>query len=428
MRIIHLLLWLLLLTGLSACDQAYVEETQQNKNDKVYVSFRIEEAERHTTRAVPNAPNGTESTADYESSYKTVDVLFFESNGRKAVVAGKSVFHFDTEGFSPAEEDKENWVDGVYERPFQGNHYRGVYLLDVPRTAVEGKTCVVLLNLPDAVRNRLERGARNEITTLNDLKGLVIKQLTSADEQLGPIPYPLGADNQPDYNSPDFHHVVMIGIKDNVQFDRNSLPAVVNVDMERTIAKVRIVISFTDFRMTLIPAGAPVVFRYKYFPKNTYLGKHSVPMGSPANKRLPMGEIVHGAPVNTTLKVQSNMRYVTQQFYINEYGELQDNVDKHQQPSMSMIMTLPAGFQEAIRKRFFQLMLPRGLERNKFYTIYYTATGMGNDDPSAFVHTYLKVDKIEVAPWYESVENFSLPESYPLKNFIGSPSNSNDQI
>ena len=79
MRNIHL--WcvaVIALVVLGACRQVYDEPTPQEQHDKLYVTFSIAGAEAKDTRAVPNAPNGTEANGDYESSYKSVDVMFFE--------------------------------------------------------------------------------------------------------------------------------------------------------------------------------------------------------------------------------------------------------------------------------------------------------------------------------------------------------------
>ena len=269
MRRINLLLsCLFALLALCACQQRFEDLQSAEDGEKLYVTFTVSRTQSQETRAVPNAPSGTEADADYESSYKSVDVLFFEGNGNIAQVGQKKVHHFESAGFSPSGADKDNWVDGVYER--SGNK-RGVYLMGVTRGQVTGKTCVVVLNLPAEVRTLIERGTLN---TLAKLKAQVIHQQTSADEQLGPIPYPLDANNQPDYNSSAFRHIVMIGEKSNISFSNNDVASVIQVQMVRTIAKVKIVGIFTSKSLMVIPQAfgytkVTMTYQYKNFPSDT---------------------------------------------------------------------------------------------------------------------------------------------------------------
>lgn len=140
-------------------------------------------------------------------------------------------------------------MDGVYER--SGNR-RGVYLAGVKRDNVKDKTCVVVLNLPAEIRTLLERGS---ISTLSALKAQVVHRQTSADEQLGPIPYPLDANNQPDYNSSAFRYLVMIGETPRVSFSDNDVASVIQVQMVRTIAKVKIVGYFASNNFTFFASA-----------------------------------------------------------------------------------------------------------------------------------------------------------------------------
>ena len=98
MRRINLLLsCLFALLALSACRQSFDDLQSTEDSEKLYVTFTISSAQPRETRAVPNAPTGTEAGADYESSYRTVDVLFFEKNGNIAQVGKKKVHHFESE-------------------------------------------------------------------------------------------------------------------------------------------------------------------------------------------------------------------------------------------------------------------------------------------------------------------------------------------
>lgn len=426
MRTINLLLYsLLAMLVLSACQQRFEEAPTHENLEKLYVTFTIDGAEHRETRAVPNAPNGTESDGDYESSYKSVDVMFFESNGNIATVGGQRIHHFDSEGFSPNEADKENWVGGKYER--EGNK-RGVFLLGVSRNQVQGKTCVVVLNLPLETRSRVESG---NISSLTSLKNAAVIRITSADEQLGPIPYPLGANNQPDYNSPAFRHIVMIGETSNISFSDRDLAAVINVNMERTIAKVKLVGYFSGQTFSVFPSigysKITMSYLYKNFPSRTHLGSFWVEPGMPGGMvRNPVNGIFVESPAK--LYGAAKQPYFVQNFYMNEYGELPDNEAGQPIIELSALFQIPSNPNINPIQRNWVLSLPRGMQRNKSYTIYVNIVGNGSQSTSGNSRVVLKADKIEVAPWAESIENFSLPESYPLKNFIGSPSNSNDQI
>lgn len=419
MRNIHL--WcvtVFALLVLGACSQVYDEPTPQEKHEKLYVTFSIAGAEAKETRAVPNAPNGTEASGDYESSYKSVDVMFFESGGNSAVLNGKRLFHFDATGFTPPTEEKSNWVGGVYERA--GNQ-RGVYLIDVSRTQVNGKTCVVVLNLPEDVRRRVESG---NISSLDGLKNAAVRYLGSADEQLGPKPYPKRADGAPDYNSSSFQHIVMIGETPNIDIPTTVFRPVVNVSVERTIAKVKIVGVF-DYGVglaSLATAGpVDITMRYKYnkFPSRTHLGAFWVEKG---RQPIPLRPVDAADYVERRGGVYGtgNQVYFVHNFYMNEYGELPDNATE--KPYINFSATI------ATLTKYWVLELPRGMQRNKSYTIYVNFKGVGSATPEGYSEETLKATKILVEPWENGVENFSPREIYNFNDFIGNPKDKNDAI
>lgn len=419
MRNIHL--WcvtVFALLVLGACRQVYDEPTPQEKHEKLYVTFSIAGAEAKETRAVPNAPNGTEASGDYESSYKSVDVMFFESGGNSAVLNGKRLFHFDATGFTPPTEEKSNWVGGVYER---ANNQRGVYLIDVSRTQVNGKTCVVVLNLPEDVRRRVESG---NISSLSGLKNAAVRYLGSADEQLGPKPYPKRADGTPDYNSSSFQHIVMIGETPNIDIPTTVFRPVVNVSVERTIAKVKIVGVF-DYGVglaSLATAGpVDITMRYKYnkFPSRTHLGAFWVEKG---REPIPLRPVDAADYVERRGGVYGtgNQVYFVHNFYMNEYGELPDNATE--KPYINFSATI------ATLTKYWVLELPRGMQRNKSYTIYVNFKGVGSATPEGYSEETLKATKILVEPWENGVENFSPKEIYNFNDFIGNPKDKNDAI
>ena len=420
MRNIHL--WcvtVFALLVLGACSQVFDEPTPQEKHEKLYVTFSIAGAEAKETRAVPNAPNGTEASGDYESSYKSVDVMFFESGGNSAVLNGKRLFHFDATGFTPPTEEKSNWVGGVYERA--GNQ-RGVYLIDVSRTQVNGKTCVVVLNLPEDVRRRVESG---NISSLDGLKNAAVRYLSSADEQLGPMPYPKRADGTPDYNSSSFQHIVMIGETPNIQIPDAEFRPVVNVSVERTIAKVKIVGVF-DYGVglaSLATAGpVDITMRYKYnkFPSRTHLGAFWAEKST--GRALPLRPVDAADYVERRGGVYGtgHQVYFVHNFYMNEYGELPDNATER--PYINFSATI------ATLTKYWVLELPRGMQRNKSYTIYVNFKGVGSATPEGYSEETLKATKILVEPWENGVENFSPREIYNFNDFIGNPKDKNDAI
>lgn len=419
MRNIHL--WcvtVFALLVLGACSQVYDEPTPQEKHEKLYVTFSIAGAEAKETRAVPNAPNGTEASGDYESSYKSVDVMFFESGGNSAVLNGKRLFHFDATGFTPPTEEKSNWVGGVYER---ANNQRGVYLIDVSRTQVNGKTCVVVLNLPEDVRRRVESG---NISSLSGLKNAAVRYLGSADEQLGPKPYPKRADGAPDYNSSSFQHIVMIGETPNIQIPDTDFRPVVNVSVERTIAKVKIVgvfdygVGLASFA-TLGPVDITMRYKYNKFPSRTHLGAFWVEKG---REPIPLRPVDAADYVERRGGVYGtgNQVYFVHNFYMNEYGELPDNATE--KPYINFSATI------ATLTKYWVLELPRGMQRNKSYTIYVNFKGVGSATPEGYSEETLKATKILVEPWENGVENFSPKEIYNFNDFIGNPKDKNDAI
>ena len=432
MRRINLLLsCLFALLALSACQQRFEDLESAQDGEKLYVTFTVSGIQSHESRAVPNAPTSTGAGADYESSYKTVDVLFFEGNGNIAQVGQKKVHHFDSEGSAPSGADKDNWVDGVYER--SGNK-RGVYLMGVTRGQVTGKTCVVLLNLPAEVRTLIERGTLN---TLAKLKAQVIHQQTSADEQLGPIPYPVDASNQPDYNSSAFRHIVMIGEKPNISFSNNDVASVIRVQMVRTIAKVKIVGIFTSKSLMVLPQAFQLTkvtmsYQYKNFPSQTKLGEvwkdKSTNLGT-------LNEPLDGVYVESPAKLYGTAKqpYFVQSFYMNEYGDLPDNVEKQPFVNISVLFEHPTNPQGGTFKQYWALSLPRGMKRNYSYTIYVNLPTNGELDSGGSQLQILKADKVVVKQWDEGTENYFTSPDYPFNNFIGNPAdrdnpNKNDHI
>ena len=424
------LLSLLSLTGVVACQPLADEVDEGNKDKGLLVNFNIDVPEVRATRAVPNGPTGTETNADYESAYKNVAILFYESNGNLATVRGKHFFFFETAGLKPQGDEKKNWVGGVYERAENGGFARGVYLVGVTRDDVQGKTCVVLLNIPDDLRDRLQN---RRVQTLGGLENHILNTITSADEQIGPMPYPLDANNRPDVTSDDFRHIVMLGKTPNVQFDANELQPKISVDMKRTIAKVRLVIRFNVLNTILgltNPSNYVAECQFTNFPKLTKLGEIWKPESTPENERVALtpGDVVQGSRKNNRIKVLNgtpNVAYLAFDFYLNEYGVLPEKTNKNQRfsvPGMKMKMTLPFW-----GERYWELLFPRSIQRNKSYELFYTIEGKGNSSTDNFNVT-LVADNIVVLPWSKFPESFHPGENYNFNNFIGNPDNSNDQI
>ena len=431
MRTIYIvLLSLLSLTGVVAC-QPLVEEAEEGKKEKgLLVNFNIDAPELRETRAVPNGPTGTEANADYESAYKNVAILFYDSNGNLATVRGKHFNFFETAGLKPQGEERKNWVGGVYERADNGGFARGVYLVGVTRDDVRGKTCVVMLNIPDDLRDRLQN---RRIQTLGGLENHILNTITSADEKIGPIPYPLDANNRPDLTSNDFRHIVMVGKTPNVQFDANELQAKISVDMKRTIAKVRLVIRFNALNAGLgITNPSPFVAecQFRNFPKVTKVGEVWKPESTPENQRVALmpGDVVQGSRKENRIKVLAgapNVAYLAFDFYMNEYGVLPEKTNKKYTfsvPGMKMKINLPV-----VGDRYWELLFPRSIQRNKSYELFYTIESRGSSSLENLNIT-LVADNIVVLPWSKFPESFHPGENYNFNNFIGNPDNSTDQI
>lgn len=419
MRILYsVLLSLLLLPCVASCQQEEMEES----NERVYVTFRIEDADKPGTRAVPNAPTGTEAGADYESSYKSVDIVFYDSNGNKKVFAGgKQSFHFDASGFTPAESEKSKWVGKAYERTAGSEYLRGVYLDGISKADVEGTTCVVILNLPANLSVKLSR--QGFYPKLDDLRKLEVKSLSSGNEQLGPKPYPQKADGTPDYNSPNFVHIMMYGESAPVAFAANQ--SMITVPVKRTIAKVKILLTTSERSSLSFLAPLTMKFFYRKFPQRTYLGNNRWKPASVGNgQRVGIDHQVDATTpveVSATHSASKNRNFASLEFYINEYGTLPD---AFMTPPYVQLRTEFGG----MLTRYFRIMLPRGIQRNKVYTLYATLADAGNEEEEGKIGYSLKITKITVGPWDNGVERFFPEEYYPVKDFTGHPDNTDDQI
>ena len=133
-----------------------------------------------------------------------------------------------------------------------------------------GTTCVVILNLPANLSDKLSR--QGFYPKLDDLRKLEVKSLSSGNEQLGPKPYPQKTDGTPDYNSPNFVHIVMYGESAPVAFAANQ--SVITVPVKRTIAKVKILLTTSERSSLSFLAPLTMKFFYRKFPQRTYLGNN----------------------------------------------------------------------------------------------------------------------------------------------------------
>jgi len=432
MRYFYHFLSLSVVTCLMSCLDFDKVSAEDNDTTPVYVSFTIDNGEEHSTRAVPNAPTGAETTADPESAYKTVDIVFFNSDGSKANVNTQGYFHFDASGFKPSESEKSKWVSGTYERDLgNGEFLRGVYLEGVNRNTVHGKTCVVLLNLPDNVKTRLGKGAHQEITRLSDLKNVVLRQLNNADEQLGPKPFPMRGSSI-DYNSAQFKYMVMVGEKSNIDV-KSELKPVITVEMKRTIAKVKLYVvmgGHSTFK-TLLNTSNNLLLSCHDFPKKTVLGGVWKPETD--GSRLKIDGVVSGNEKAESVKMGpagtdiSGLPYVTKEFYMNEYGVLPENPQNNPYPyvkvrlKMMLYGVMPVD-------QYWKIALPRGIERNKSYKILVTLRDKGFGTSEAPSNYTLHVDKVTIVPWREKADRFFYDDSYGVNNFVGEPNNESDRI
>ena len=433
MKLLYPFLFLLLTVVCGASCQGYEQDkTDIDPAERVYVAFRLDNGDDHTTRAVPNAPNGTEATADPESAYKTVDIVFFNGDGSKAYVNAQGYFHFDASGFKPSNSEKEKWVSGTYERATTAGQYlRGVYLDGISKADVVGKTCVVMLNLPTDVKARLEKSAPNEITTLGALQATVLQQLNSADDQLGPKPFPMSGSNI-DYNSAQFKYMVMMGEAKNISF---SGQPVVTVDVKRTIAKVKLYVMVggnSTYRAALTTSHHLLLSLHD-FPKKTVLG--SVWKAETSGTRAKLDGVVSGGEKALAVAIVPNsegsdingLPYVTKEFYMNEYGVLPDAPDNNPYPYVKVRLKATLfGFVPV--DQYWKIALPRGIERNKSYKIYVTIRDNGNPTNGGTSVYTLKVDKVTIAPWRDGADRFFHDDNFGMNNFEGEPDNPNDRI
>ena len=255
------------------------------------------------------------------------------------------------------------------------------------------------------------------------MKNAAVRYLGSADEQLGPKPYPKRADGTPDYNSSSFQHIVMIGETPNIQIPDAEFRPVVNVSVERTIAKVKIVGVFEyGVGLASLATAGPVdiTMRYKYnkFPSRTHLGAFWAEKST--GRALPLRPVDAADYVERRGGVYGtgNQVYFVHNFYMNEYGELPDNATER--PYINFSATIAA------LTKYWVLELPRGMQRNKSYTIYVYFKGVGSATPEGYSEETLKATKILVEPWENGVENFSPREIYNFNDFIGNPADRND--
>lgn len=435
MKLLYPFLFLLLTVGCGVSCQGYEQDKAGiDPAERVYVTFALDNGDDHTTRAVPNAPNGTETTADPESAYKTVDIVFFNADGSKAYVNAQGYFHFDASGFKPSNSEKEKWVSGTYERDLgSGNYLRGVYLDGVNRNAVQGKTCVVMLNLPNDVKTRLGKGASQEITSLTALQRAVVRQLNSADEQLGPKPYPMNGSNI-DYNSAQFKYIVMVGEKKNIDVN-GALKPVITVDVKRTIAKVKLYVMVggnSTYRAAL-NTSHHLLLSLHDFPKKTVLG--SVWKAETSGARAKLDGVVSGGEKALAVAIVPNsegsdisgLPYVTKEFYMNEYGVLPDAPDNNPYPYVKVRLKATL-FSILPVDQYWKIALPRGIERNKSYKIYVTIRDNGNPTNGGTSVYTLKVDKVTIAPWTDGADRFFHDDNFGMNNFEGDPKNPNDRI
>lgn len=402
--------------------------------DDLFVSFRMDEARQREVRAVPGASDENHrQEADYESLYNTVDVVFFDADGRKLTFdGGRSVFHYTAEGYAPTDAEADNWVGRVYERKDQKGWLRGVYVVGVKAEDVRGKTCVVMLNLPKAVRERLLSGVDNEITTLDALRNVEARRMTSADEQLGPLPFPNteetnssasgsssagDATNTVDYDDDRIQRITMYGETANLQ--PTTLDNRVEVTVTRTIAKLRLIISFgprTVFQqMSAFLSLFTINYSLRNFPAVTLLGNNHWREDGKGDSQSTILNPISGTPQST--KFRNGHQYLDYQFYINEYGYLPLSA---QQPFIQLHAHLPGNGQGV--NRYWRIILPRGIKRNTQYTFFCTILDQGGETSES--STDLQFDHLTVAPWHGGTERIFPAEDYPVDHFHGRPDNS----
>lgn len=386
----------------------------------VFVSFTLNAAREREVRAVPGMQtDGDDTQAQYEDAYNTLDIVFFNSNGTKATLSdNRTLFHYKAEGYQPSDEDIDNWVDRIYERPGgNGTFIRGVYLKGVKASDVVGKTCVAMLNLPEAVRNRLYPGATDEITTLDALRNAQARVITSADEQLGPEPYPLKTDGSgdPDYMSDQVQRLVMYGETANIQ--PTAASPRVEVTVQRTVAKVVVWVNYTAkslFNLSFTGASPKMDYQLIDFPAVMRLGNNFFRQDGQGDATSVISKAVSGSPAAATWVNAHHAKFT---FYVNEYGFLPTSERKQPQIILKGTHALYASI-----VRYWRILLPRGIQRNHKYNLYCTLIDVGSATTDGAVD--LQFNNIVVTPWEAATERYFPGEDYPVHGFIGTPNDS----
>lgn len=405
-----------------SCQQD-VDDTQEQRAQEsdVFVSFSLATTKEREVRGVPGMQtDGDDSHAQYEDAYNTLDIVFFNSDGTKATLPdNRTLFHYNAEGYQPSDETIDEWVDRIYERPGgNGTFIRGVYLKGIKPSDVVGKTCVAMLNLPEAVRNRLYPGAADEITTLNDLRNAKARVITSADEQLGPEPYPTkmeDGEEVPDYMSDEVQRLVMYGESQNIQ-PTTSSPRV-EVTVKRTVAKVIVWVNYTAPSLFGFGYFAGIKHKLEYqlidFPSIMRLGNNFFRADGQGNASSVIENPVSGSPGTATWENSALAKFT---FYVNEYGFLPSSDRKQPQ----IVLKGTHGTLGLVR--YWRILLPRGVQRNYKYNLYCTIVDNGSATTDGAVD--LQFNNIVVTPWEAATERFFPGENYPFNGFIGTPKDS----
>ena len=372
MKSIHklsIVLFTLLTILFCACNKHYNDESESG-DGKIKLHFGTVDLVQRDVRA--------QVATEAENHVNTVDVVFFQGQNKKNIVptsGGNAVgyFHFEPTSLN----DWENYS------PTSQTVY-------IPARAsdVNGTTAVALINLPDAVRQRLIVGATNEITTIEQLKDAVSQTIHTVEELTTPL--------------------LMTG-ESNVAFDNpNTQNNQINVNLKRAVSRLDVQLYYHWDK--LIPNKERGLYTFLQFPGKTYVGAHAAIENRVDGTKTSIADLTaQPAPLVSTEPVPTSTLATA---YINEY-DLSGSTAADA-PAPYILLELPAilgegspiaglypppaggDFSKTAVKSYYKIVLPRKIDRNCRYVLHAHIVGPGSPTPDGAV---LLEFNVLVKPW-----------------------------
>lgn len=318
-----------------------------------------------------------------EEKVNTLDAVFFDNSGHLLSLgagSGKKVFSFDVAHPTPSD-----WLNGTATSQ--------TAFLDLQRTEVQGKKVLALINLPPAIKTKLENGS---IATLTALKAEIVQTITKVSTTSITTP------------------LVMMGEADVPATLSTTTDNTINVDVKRLVAKMEVNVVYEWDKLVVPKASAAddekSYYTYKQFEGNTYIG-----VKDPIVVRVDGDETEIPVPAAATPR-QSVLKAV----YINEYNltnrtlyPLATNPSPYillkvpailgEKNDLTRLFPPPAGgdFSKTPVYNYYKVVLPEQILRNCFYKVQARIIGPGAPTPDGAV---LIPFKLKVWPWEPSVE------------------------